>query len=138
MFTATAFLVVPYVGGFGIKPADLSIDVYNVSQATATLVWAISSAFFFVNMVVFYMRDSVSFRQQRVLPLPVLWLCCLVGPLACLLAIVDTVLNSWIPQIPNGQWSLIVSIITVVLIVLAAVGSMLANSEANWQTVSQR
>ena len=69
VFTALAFLVIPYVGSFGIKPSDLSIDVYNVSQATATLVWAISSAFFFIDLIVFYRRDRVSFRQQRVLPL---------------------------------------------------------------------
>ncbi len=136
-FTSMAFLVVPYVGSFGIKPADLSIDVYNISQATATLVWAISSAFFFVDMVAFYRHDKKAFRRQRVLPMPILWLCVLVGPLACLLAIIDTIRNSWIPQIPNGQWSWIISIITVIMIAVAGLGSMVASSEASWQTTSQ-
>jgi len=137
IFTAAAFLVVPYVGSFGIKPSDLSIDVYNVSQATATLVWAISSSFFFVDVIVFYRRDRATFRRQRVLPLPVLWLCCLLGPLACLLAIVDTIKNSWIPQIGNDQWWWIVSGITAVLLVFAALGAMLASSEANWQSTME-
>jgi magnesium-transporting ATPase (P-type) len=137
LFTTMAFLVVPYVGSFGVKPSDLSIDVYNVSQATATLVWAVSSAFFFVNMIVFYRRDAQAFRRQRVLPMPVLWLCCVLGPLACLLAIIDTIKNSWIPQISNNQWSLIVSGITVILILVAALGSMVANSEASWQATEQ-
>src|SRR5260370_38885867 len=76
LFTTMAFLVIPYVGLFGVmNPANLSIDVYNVSQATATLVWAVSSTFFFVNMIVFYRRDAQAFRRQRVLPMPILWLC---------------------------------------------------------------
>jgi hypothetical protein len=137
IFTALAFLVIPYIGSFGIQPADLSIDVYNVSQATATLVWAISSAFFFINMVVFYRHDKQAFRNQRVVPMPILWLCCVIGPLACLLAIIDTIKNSWIPQISNDHWWWIVSGITVALLIIAAVGSMVASSEASWQTAQE-
>ena len=136
-FTIMAFLVIPYVGSFGVIPANLSIDVYNVSQATATLVWAVSSTFFFVCLVILYRRDTQAFRRQRILPMPILWLCCLVGPLACLLAIIDTIKNSWIPQISNNQWWWIVSGITVILIIVAALGSMVANSEAGWQTTNQ-
>ncbi len=137
VFTALAFLVIPYIGSFGIKPADLSIDVYNVTQATATLVWAISSAFFFINMVIFYRHDKTAFRKLRVVPMPILWLCCVVGPLACLLAIIDTIKNSWIPQISNDRWWWIVSGITVLLLIVAALGSIVASSEASWQTVSE-
>lgn len=137
VFTVLAFLVIPYVGSFGIKPSDLSIDFYNVSQATATLVWAISSAFFFIDLIVFYRRDRVGFKQQKVLPLGILWICCLVGPIACLLAIIDTIKNSWIPQIGNDQWWWIISGITVILLIVAALGAMLATSEANWQTTRE-
>lgn len=137
VFTALAFLVIPYVGSFGIKPSDLSIDVYNVSQATATLVWAISSSFFFIDLIVFYRRDRVGFSKQRVVPLAILWACCLVGPLACLLAIIDTIKNSWIPQIGNDQWWWIVSGITLILLVVAGLGAMLATSEASWQTTRE-
>jgi glutamate:GABA antiporter len=137
LFTIMAFLVIPYVGSFGVNPANLSIDVYNVSQATATLVWAVSSTFFFVNMFIIYRRDAHAFRRRRILPMPILWLCCVVGPLACLLAIIDTIKNSWIPQISNNQWWWIVSGITVILIIVAALGSMVANSEASWQTTNQ-
>ena len=137
VFTALAFLVIPYLGSSVVKPGDLSIDVYNVSQATATLVWAISSSFFFIDLIVFYRRDRVGFKQQKVLPLGILWACCLVGPIACFLAIVDTIKNSWIPQIGNDQWWWIVSGITVILIVVAALGAMLATSEASWQSTRE-
>ena len=66
--------------------------------------------------------------------MPILWLCCVVGQLACLLAIIDTIKNSWIPQISNDHWWWIVSGITVTLLIVAAVGSMVASSEASWQT----
>ena len=137
VFTALAFLVIPYVGSFGIKPGDLSIDFYNISQATATLVWAISSSFFFIDLIVFYMRDRVGFNRQKVLPLGILWICCLVGPIACLLAIIDTIKNSWIPQIGNDQWWWIVSGITLILLVVASLGAMIATSEASWQTTRE-
>lgn len=129
---------IPYFSPFGAHPADLSIDVYNVFQASAMLVWAISSAFLFINVIVLYRRDRVAFRSQRVLPMPILWLCCIIGPLACGLAIYDTVKNSWIPhQISNDQWWWIVSGITMILIVIAAFGSTVANSEANWEITQQ-
>lgn len=137
VFTGGAFLVIPYVGSFGIKPSDLSIDVYNVSQATATLVWAISSSFFFVDMVIFYRKDRRGFRRQRVLPMSILWLCCLIGPIACFIAIVDTIKNSWIPQIDNTHWSLFLVGITAFLIVIAAIGAMLATSEVTWQATKE-
>lgn len=136
IFTALAFLVVPYIFAVGGKPTDLSIEVYNVSQAAATLVWAISSAFFFVNMVVFYLRDKKTFLRLRILPMPVLWATALVGPLACLLAIVDTLFFAWIPQISNSSWWFIVGGITVICLVIAGIGAMLASSEASWQRLS--
>lgn len=137
IFTLLAFMVVPYVIHLGGKPSDLSTEVYNVSQATATLVWAISTAFFFIDMLIFYRRDRGTFRRHLLLPMPILWVCSIVGPLACLLAIIDTLFFSWIPQVPNGQWGYIVGGITVVCLVIAAIGSMLASSEAAWQDMRQ-
>lgn len=135
-FVVVAFCIAPYVTSLG-KPADLANEVYNVTQAAATLVWAISSAFFFINIVVFYFRDRQSFNLQRIFPRPVLWLCAIVGPVACAIAIVDTLLNSWIPQIDNAHWWYIVGGITLVCLVIAGIGSMLATSEAAWQDINK-
>jgi glutamate:GABA antiporter len=136
VFIAVAFFVVPYVTTLG-KPTDLANEVYNVTQAAATLVWAISTAFFFINIFIFYFRDRQSFNLHRIFPMPVLWLCAIVGPIACAVAIVDTLLNSWIPQIDNGHWWYIVGGLTLICLVIAGIGSMLASSEAAWQGLSE-
>lgn len=137
VFTVIVFVVAPYVANLG-KPTDLANEVYNVSQAGATLVWAVSSAFFFVNIAIFYMRDRKGFHLNRIFPMPVLAACILIGPLACLVAIVDTLLFSWIPSlIDDNHWWIIVGGLTVVSIVIAAIGSMVASSEAAWEDVAR-
>ncbi|HEV2660640.1 MAG TPA: hypothetical protein VGU68_08540, partial [Ktedonobacteraceae bacterium] len=134
IFTLLIFDVAPYIVNLG-KPADLANEVFNVSQAGATLVWAISSAFFFINIAVFYRRDRNAFDRQRIFPKPVLFISMLLGPLACLLSIVDTLFFSWIPQIDNGHWWYIVGGLTIVCLVVATVGSMVASSEASWESL---
>ena len=68
--------------------------------------------------------------------MPVLWASVVLGPIACTLAIVDSLLNSWIPQIDNQHWWLIVGGLTAVCLIVAAIGSMFASSEAAWETMS--
>ncbi len=133
IFTALVFIVAPYVINLG-KPTDLATEVYNISQASATLVWAISTAFFFINLAVLYYRDKAKFHSLRIFPMPVLVISSIVGPIACLLAIVDTLFIAWIPQIPNIYWFYIIGGVTAVCIIIAAIGSILATSEASWQS----
>lgn len=138
VFTLVVFMAVPYVITIG-KPADLANEVYNISQAGATLVWAISTAFLFVNMAIFYFRDAKKFHSQRIFPMPVLIISSIVGPIACVIAIVDTLFISWIQQqIPNTQWWYIVGGLTAICIIIAAIGSMFASSEASWQTMEEK
>ena len=134
VFTIIVFLVAPYIVNLG-KPADLANEVYNLSQACATLIWATSTTFFFINLTVIYYRDKAKFRQLQVFPTPLLVLTVIVGPIACILAIVDTLFFAWIPQIANEYWTLIVVSITVMFLIIASIGSILATSEASWQTL---
>lgn len=136
LFTILAFIVAPLLGIFG-KPADFSAEVYYVSQAASVLVWAISAGFLFINLVTCYRRDRVAFIQGRIFPLPILWTSVVVGSLSCVLSIIDTLFYSWIPLIPNNVWGLVVGGVTLAFIIFAVIGSMFANSEANWQDMSQ-
>ncbi len=134
ILTVMTFMVAPYVVNLG-KPVDLATEVFNISQACATLVWAISTAFFFINLAVFYYRDKAAFHRQRIFPMPVLVISTIVGPIACLLAMIDSLFISWIPQIDNRNWSYIVGGLAVVCLIIAGIGSILATSEANWQKI---
>jgi hypothetical protein len=58
----------------------------------------------------------------------------IVGSLASIIAILDTLFYSWVPQIvTNEQWRYIVGSITVICLIVAGVGSMFANSQAEWE-----
>src|SRR5579859_1394555 len=132
VITFISFCVVPYVLRLA-NPADLSPEVYNITQASATLVWAISTTFLFINLGVFYIRDRRNFRRQLIIPMPVLALCLIIGPISCLLAIIDTLFNAWIPQIPNVNWFYIIGGVTFICIIVAVIGSMFASSAADWE-----
>jgi amino acid transporter len=135
--SAVIFFVVPYLTRLA-KPEDLANEVYFVVQAATTLVWAVSVTFFFVNLIIFYFRDPRTFHLHRIFPMPVLVASAIVGPLACAFAIVDTLFNSWIVGlIPNANWWYIVGGLTLVCLIVAAIGSMLASSEAAWQDLSK-
>jgi amino acid transporter len=136
IFTILAFIVVPLVSPFG-NPTDLSVEVYSVSQAAAALVWAISASFLFVDLVGCYLRSRQSFLQQRLFPIPILWASAILGSVACVLTIIDTLLYSWIPQISNSNWWFIVGGLTLVFLVVAAIGSMFATSEAAWEDLEK-
>jgi amino acid transporter len=136
IFTIVAFVVIPYVFSLS-KPGDLAIQVYNVSQAAVTLVWAIAIIFLFVNIALLYFRDPVGFRRQRIVPQWTLVLSVIIGPIACVAAIIDTLFFSWIPQIDNSQWWYIVGGLTVVCLIIAVIGSMFATSEASWQVLEK-
>jgi amino acid transporter len=132
MFAAIVFIL-PYTTDLG-NPANLANEMFTVSLSTHTLVWAISISFLFLDLLVLYLRDRRSFHERRIFPMPVLWTCMIVAPIACVLAIVVTLSYSPIPQqIPNSQWWYVVGGLTVICLLCAAIGSMLATSEAAWQ-----
>ena len=137
VFTAILFIVVPSFASTA-NAAILNSDVYNVVISASTLVWAISTAFLFINLVKFYFNDRRAFRKQLIFPMPVLWISIVFGTTTCLVSIVGTLIYSLIPQqIGNNVWWIIVGGITGVCLVAAAVGGMLASSEAEWQKLHQ-
>jgi amino acid transporter len=136
-FTLLIYFVAPSITVLG-KPADVNSEVYNVLGASLLLVWAVSFLFLFVDVAVLYFRYPQAFRQHRVVPLPVLTISVIVGTLLCAATMVSTLFNSFIPQlIPNATWWYVVGGAAVAWIVICALGSMFANSEANWEALQQ-
>ncbi len=128
------FMVIPYSGLFQGKPADLAADVYFVGVGAATVVWAFATIFLFIDLLWILFKNPWALRSRRVVPIPVLVISSLVGLIAGLLAIVDTILNSYDPPlIPNTNWLYIVTGLTVAFMLVGASGGMLASSEATWQ-----
>lgn len=117
---------------------NLNTIVYNVVISASTLVWAISTAFLFIDLAKFYFMDPRAFRRQLIFPMPVLWLSIFLGTLTCALSILGTLLYSLIPNlISNSQWWYIVGGITVLCLIVAFIGGLLASSEAAWEDMSK-
>jgi amino acid transporter len=136
-FTVIIFMLAPLALPYQDQ-MNFSIIVYNISQAAASLVWAVSAAFLFINLAVCALRHPRDLQRHRIFPLPVLWMCILLGLLSSVLAIVDTLFFSWIKQVSDGQWWYLVGSLTVIFLIIAGVGSMIANSEAYWQDFKER
>ncbi|GER85116.1 hypothetical protein KTAU_37520 [Thermogemmatispora aurantia] len=133
---AALIFLLPYLLPLG-QPTDLATVVFTVTLSVLTLVWAFSSIFIFVDLAVFYFRQRERLLRLLVVPLPVLWLCIIVAPLACLMAMIVTLLYSPIPQqISNGQWWYIVGGLTMICLVVCGIASMFAISQAAWQDQS--
>ena len=133
IFATIFFIIVPYGIHIG-KSSDLTTQVYAIDQASATLVWTVSTAFLFFNLITFARRHKETFQKMLVVPKPVLWACIIIGPLACLATIIDTLFYSWTALISNHDWFLIVGGLTVFWLIVATCGSIVASSEANWET----
>jgi len=137
VFTVLGFVVLPYLLKLD-NPANLSNEVYNVVEAAATLVWVVSTAFLLINVAVFFLRNKQTLLQKRILPIPILWLCIVVGIIASIAGVIDTLFNSWIVTlISNTNWSLLVGGLTLTWLVLAAIGSMFGSSQADWEKMNE-
>jgi amino acid transporter len=135
IYSLLAFVVVP---SFGIgDPAIFPAQIYNVSQAAAVLVWAVSASFLFIDLIGCYRRYRDAFRRWLFVPMPLLWLCIFVGILFCIGAIIDTLIFSWTPEIGNNYWGLFVGGLTGLFLLGAIVGSMVATSEATWEDMKE-
>ena len=107
--------------------ADLSARVYNVSQATITVIWCISMIILFLDLPLLLHRFRkllVKRPEQLNAPVWLLYLCSGVGGVASLLGIWTTLSLSWDSMlIPNEQWTIIVGVATLVCLLIGLIGS---------------
>jgi glutamate:GABA antiporter len=137
IFAAILFIVIPAFGGAS-NSVNLNQEVYNVVISASTLVWAISTAFLFINLVKFYFVNQREFRKQLIFPMPVLWISIVFGTTTCVISIIGALAFSLIPSlISNNIWWIIVGGITAVCIIVGLLGGMLASSEADWQKLHE-
>lgn len=133
---ATVVFLLPYLISLG-NPINLTNELFTLTLYAHSMIWAISSVFLFIDLLVLYVRDRKTFQTRRIFPMPLLWGSMIVAPVASILAIVATLLYSPIPQlIPTELWGGIVGALTVGWLVIAAVVSMFASGQAAWEDLS--
>ena len=135
LFIVVIFFVAPAMTSLG-NAANLATRVYNVVLAAMTTLWALSTLFFFANLIFARRRDPGAFERKRVFPRWVLWGSILVGSVTCLVVVVDTFQNSWTPLISNTDWWVAVGLVTTAGAALAAILSTFASAQAAWEDLS--
>src|SRR2546423_1982286 len=104
-----------------------SSDVYNVSQATTTVIWCLSMVILFLDLPVLLFRFRgflVKRSEHLIAPAWLLYLCCGVGGITSLFGIWTTLTSSWdLKHIPNSHWAIIVSLCALFSLVIGLIGS---------------
>jgi amino acid transporter len=132
LFASVVFLL-PYLISLG-NPVNLTNEFFTVSLYAHSIIWAIASAFLFLDLLVIMLRDRRAFQARRIFPMLVLWASIVLAPIACALAIIVALSSSPIPElIPTSLWGGIVGILTLVWLIFAGIMSMLASGEAAWE-----
>jgi len=129
---------------YRVTSAALSTQMYDVYEATTTVIWCISMIILFLDLPILLRRFRaflVKRREQLVAPAWVLYLCCIVGGAASLLAIWTTLTQSWVSvPIPNSSWFQIVGLATLISLGIGFIGAayprLLSNLDA--QTAAAR
>jgi amino acid transporter len=130
------YIIAPALVKIGGNPINTNIAFFAVLAAACTLIWTIATTFFFIDLVFVYRQNPPLFRRLRQFPLWIIWGSVAVGGAACLLTVVAILVYPWIPLISNNQWGFIVGGLTLGILVLAAIASMLANSEATFEQMT--
>lgn len=122
---ALTYFVIPLL--YPAEGSNLSNKVYNVSQATTTVIWCISMIILFLDLPVLLHRFRAFLAKrpdQLIAPYWLLYLCCIVGGVASVLGIWTTLSLSWDQNlISNAHWLAVVGVSTVVLLVIGLIGS---------------
>jgi signal transduction histidine kinase len=123
--TLTVYFIAPllYPGEGG----DFSAKVYDVTQATTTVIWCVSMIILFLDLPLLLarFRTSLPGRKDLFIASPwLLYLCCLTGGLASVMGIWTTLRISWdATLIPDDQWTILIVICTLIVLAIGLVGS---------------
>jgi signal transduction histidine kinase len=128
---------------YAINNSSLSLQVYNVSQATTTIIWCISMIILFLDLPVllYRFRSLLAKKRDQLLTAPwVLYLAAIVGGIASMLGIWTTLTQSWEPDISNRDWAVYVGVSSLVCLVIGLIGSAYPRllTSLNEQTAAAR
>lgn len=112
---------------YNVNPTNLTTNIYNISQATTTIIWCISMVILFLDLPVLLIRFRELLAkkvEQLIAPTWVLYLCSMIGGAASLLGIWTTLTQSWNSQlIANSNWLQYVGVCVLVCMVIGLIGS---------------
>src|SRR5215469_16665462 len=97
LFTLIAFVLVPGISSG--NSANSETRVYDILQAAVTVIWCISIAVLFVDILIILRRYRTQFQERRLAHPVVFWACSIIGGLGSIVGIIATLSGSWNPAL---------------------------------------
>jgi amino acid transporter len=130
LFTVGTYFVYPYLIGGG-NAIDLASKAYFAFQAAVTVIWLLSMAFLFVDVLVIISKYSGVFQERRIARPAVFWICSIVGMVASAWGAIVTFTNPWVGLFGKADWALVVAILCVVSLAVAPIAYVLGTRTAS-------
>lgn len=128
IFTVGTYMVYPYIAGG--KAADLASQAYFAFQAAVTVIWLLSMAFLFVDVLVIISKYRDAFEERKVAHPLVFWICSIVGTLASVWGAIVTFTNPWVPLFSQGDWFRVVLALSVISLAAAPIIYVIGSTAA--------
>lgn len=101
LFTLVAFVLVPAISSG--NSVNSETRVYDILQAAVTVIWCISIAVLFVDILIILRRYRAQFQARRLAHPVVFWMCSIIGGLGSIVGIVATLSGSWNPLLISNN-----------------------------------
>jgi amino acid transporter len=114
LFAIGVYMIFPYVTN-GNNAANLANQAYLLFQAAVTVIWLLSMAFLFLDVLVIISRYRNTFEERRLAHPAVFWVCSIVGFIATLWGAIVTFTSPWASNLfSKADWAKGVAIICIV------------------------
>jgi glutamate:GABA antiporter len=101
VFTLIAFVLVPTISTG--RSVNSETRVYDVLQAAVTVIWCISIAVLFADILIILRRYRTQFQARRLAHPAVFWACSVIGGLGSIVGIIATLSGSWNSQLISND-----------------------------------
>ncbi|MGO8957187.1 MAG: APC family permease [Streptosporangiaceae bacterium] len=101
VFALIAFVLVPAISSGNSTNSETR--VYDILQAAVTVIWCISIAVLFADILIILRRYRAQFQARRLAHPVVFWACSVIGGVGSIVGIVATLSGSWNPQLISNN-----------------------------------
>jgi amino acid transporter len=100
-FTLVAFVLVPAISTG--SSVNSETRVYDILQAAVTVIWCISIAVLFIDILIILRRYQAQFQARRLAHPAVFWICSVIGGVGSVIGIIATLSGSWNPLLISNN-----------------------------------
>jgi amino acid transporter len=119
LFTIGTYMVYPYIASG--HALDLASKAYFVFQAAVTVIWLLSMAFLFVDVLVIISKYRDTFQERRLAHPVVFWVASILGIIASIWGAYVTFTNPWTSLVGKDDWWHVVLFLSVISLLVAPI-----------------